>query len=105
MVNEVAPHPIPGIRAALVKGNLLRYNQRVAFPPSADTKEQMAGYKGLVKMLDVVVNDNRIEHSPVGVQIGGQANGVVVSHNHFTDVAEPYLIGKPEDVKVIETGK
>lgn len=104
-VNEVTPRPVPGVRGAIVKGNVLRYNQRVAFPPSSDTRERMAGYKGPVRMWDVVVDGNRIEHSSVGIQIGGQARGVVVSRNRFTDVADPYLIARPDDVQVIEAAK
>lgn len=99
-VNEVAPHPVPGGRGVIVKANLLRYNQRVAFPPSAEVKPRD---DGKVRFVDIVVDGNRIEHSSAGVQIGPAAHNVVVANNHYADVAEPHLIAKPEQVQLIGT--
>ncbi len=99
-VNEVVPHPVPGGRGIIVKDNLLRYNQRIAFPPSADPQPHD---DGKVRFVDVVVDGNRVEHSSAGVQIGSQARNVVVANNRFEDVAAPHLIAKPEQVKLIGT--
>jgi hypothetical protein len=99
-VNEVVPRPVPGGRAVIVKDNLLRYNQRVAFPPSADPKPRD---DGKVRFVDVIVDGNRIEHSAVGVQVGPAAQRVVVSNNRYEDVAAPRLIAKPEQVQLIGT--
>ncbi len=99
-VNDVAPHPVPGGRGVIVKDNLLRYNQRVAFPPSAEAKPHD---DGKVRFVDVVVDGNRIEHSSAGVQIGPQARNVVLANNQFADVAEPHLIAKPEQVQLLGT--
>jgi len=101
-VNDVAPHPVPGGRGVIVKDNVLRYNQRVAFPPSAEAKPRD---DGKIRFVDVVVDGNRIEHSSVGVQVGTAVQRVTVSRNHFTDVTEPYLVAKPEEVKTIEAAK
>jgi hypothetical protein len=97
-VNDVVPHPVPGGRGVIVKNNLLRYNQRVAFPPSAEAKPRD---DGKVRFVDVVVDGNRIEHSSAGVQIGPQARNVVLANNQFEDVAEPHLLAKPEQVQLI----
>lgn len=97
-VNDVAPHPVPGGRGAIVKGNLLRYNQRVAFPPSAEVKPRD---DGKVRFVDVIVDSNRIEHSSGGVQVGPAVQRFVVANNHFEDVAEPHLIAKPEEVQLL----
>jgi hypothetical protein len=51
----------------------------------------------------VVVDGNRIEHSPVGVQLGPHIRGALLSNNGFADVARPYLLAKPAAVKVIDT--
>ena len=99
-VNNVTPHPVPGGRGVIVKGNTLRYNQRVAFPPSAEAKPRD---DGKVRFVDVVVDGNRIEHSSAGVQIGPAARNVVVANNQFEDVAEPHLIAKPEQVQLLGT--
>ena len=101
-VNDVVPHSVPGGRGVIVKGNTLRYNQRVAFPPSAEAKPRD---DGKVRFVDVVVDGNRIEHSSAGVQIGPAVQRVVVSNNRFTDVVEPYLIAKPAEVNTIEITK
>lgn len=97
-VNDVVPHPVPGGRGVIVKDNLLRYNQRVAFPPSSDPKPRD---DGKVRFVDVVVDGNRIEHSSAGVQVGPAVQRFVLSNNQFEDVAEPHLIAKPEQVQLI----
>ena len=99
-VNEVTPHPVPGARGIIVKGNTLRYNQRVAFPPSAEAKPRDDGD---VRFVDVVVDANRIEHSSAGVQVGPAVQRFVVANNHYEDVAEPHLIAKPEHVQLLGT--
>ena len=99
-VNDVVPHPVPGVRGVIVKGNRLRYNQRVAFPPSAEAKPHD---DGKVRFVDVVVDGNRIEHSSAGVQIGSSARNVVLANNRFEDVATPHLIAKPEQVQLLGT--
>ena len=99
-VNDVTSHPVPGGRGVIVKGNTLRYNQRVAFPPSAEVKPRD---DGKVRFVDVVVDGNRIEHSSAGVQIGPAARNVVLANNQFEDVAEPHLLAKPEQVQLLGT--
>ena len=99
-VNDVTPHPVPGGRGVIVKGNTLRYNQRVAFPPSAEAKPRD---DGKVRFVDVIVDGNRIEHSSAGVQIGPAARNVVLANNQFEDVVEPHLIAKPEQVQLLGT--
>lgn len=98
MVDEVADHPIAGVHGAIVKGNHLEYNQRVAFPPSFSVDPHA---KKPVRMYDVVVDGNHIEHSPVGVQIGAEVRGAVISDNTYADVAEVRQIAKPETVQVL----
>ncbi len=97
-VNEVVPHPVPGGRGVIVKGNTLRYNERVAFPPSAEVKPRD---DGKVRFVDVVVDGNRIEHSSGGVQVGPAARRFVVANNQFEDVAEPHIFAKPEQVQLL----
>jgi len=100
MVDDVVGERVPGTLGAIVKGNRLRYNQRVAIPPSAQLTPKD---NGDVRMFDLVVDGNTIEHSPVGIQIGGQTRGVLLNNNHFLDVERPYAIARPESVKVIES--
>lgn len=99
-VNEVVPHPVPGGRGVIVKGNRLCYNQRVAIPPSAEARTHD---DGPVRFVDGVVDANRIEHSPVGVQVGPAVQRFVVANNRYEDVAEPRLIAKPEHVQLLGT--
>jgi hypothetical protein len=99
-VNEVTPHPVPGGRGAIVKGNTLRYNQRIAFPPSAEAKPRDDGQ---VRLVDGVVDANRIEHSSGGVQVGPGVQRFVVGNNEYKDVADPHLFAKPEQVQLLGT--
>jgi hypothetical protein len=99
-VNEVTPHPVPGGRGAIVKGNTLCYNQRIAFPPSATAKQPD---DGLVRLVDVIVDANRVEHSSVGVQVGPGVQRFIVGNNQYEDVADPHLISKPEQVQFLGT--
>ena len=82
-----------------MKGNHLKYNQRVAFPPAA---EAVSRDTGEVRMVDLVVDSNTIEHSPIGIQIGPITRGVLLNNNRFEDVARPYAISTPANVKVVE---
>ena len=99
-VNEVVPHPVPGGRAVVVKDNVLRYNQRIAFPPSAEPRPHD---DGKVRFVDVVVDGNRVDHSAAGIQIGPSARNVVLSANRFNDVAAPHLLARPEQVSLLGT--
>lgn len=100
MVDDVAGEKVPGVFGAIIKGNCLKYNQRVAFPPNVQPTPKG---KGDVRMIDVVVDGNTIEHSPIGVQIGPETAGALLSGNRFIDVTQPYAIAKPEGTQVIET--
>lgn len=102
MVDDVAGGRVPGTMGAIVKGNTLRYNQRVAFPPAAQPAPQG---NADARMYDVVVDSNVVQHSPVGIQIGAQTRGVVLSGNRFGDVAMPYAVANREQVRVLEPGK
>lgn len=97
-VNDVAPHPVPGGRGIIVKSNQLSYNQRVAFPPSADPRPHD---DGKVRFVDVVVDGNHIAHSTAGVQIGPGARNVVLVSNQYRDVAVPHLLAKPEQARLL----
>ncbi len=99
MVDEVAGEAVPGALGAIVKGNSLKYNQRVAFPPSAQATTRDTGE---VRMFDLVVDSNLIEHSPIGIQIGPVTRGVLLNNNRFQDVAMPYAISTAGNVKVVE---
>ena len=97
MVDDVAGEKVPGVLAAIVKGNRLLYNQRVAFPPSAQPTPMG---NGEVRMYDIVVDGNTVEHSPIGVQIGPQTRGVFLNANRFVDVERPYAISVPESAVI-----
>jgi hypothetical protein len=98
MVDDVAGEHVPGVAGAIVKGNVLKYNQRIAFPPSFELKPRG---KNEPRMYDVVIDGNRIEHSTVGIQVGPEVRGAVISGNRFEDVSEHYGIASPEQVLVL----
>ncbi len=87
-VDEVVGH-LPGGLGTIVRGNRLRYNQRVAVGGSSP----QAGFR------DVLVDGNTVEDSAVGVQLGSNVTGALVTGNRFARVAKPYDVGS---AKVIE---
>ena len=99
MVDPLFGRPIPGGRGVYVKGNKLLYNQRVAFTPSDNAIQQD---KGIVRFVDLIIDNNTIEKSNVGIQVGPQAVGVVTNDNKFIDVTQPFLISKPKNVLSLE---
>ena len=94
-VSDVLSGPVLGGYGAIIKGNVLRYNQRIAVPPFDIPNPRSAGHD---VFRDLVIDDNRIEHSPVGVQVGPDIGGVVTAKNQFLDVKQPYLLAKPSQV-------
>jgi hypothetical protein len=99
MVDEVAGERVPGVMGAIVRGNRLRYDQRIAFPPSAEPTPKD---RGEVRMHDVVIDRNTIEHARIGIQLGPQVRGALLHDNHFEDVARSYAIASPAYVQVME---
>jgi hypothetical protein len=102
MVDDVAGEKVPGVLGVIVKGNVLKYNQRISFPPSATPPAKTVKNDGEVRMFDLVIDGNSIQHSPVGIQIGPQVRGAVVSNNRFEDVRDRYWIPETGAVKILD---
>ena len=91
-VNDVLPRPTLNGYAAIIQDNVLRYNERISVPPSDTPHPRSAGHE---VFRDLVIQDNLIEHSPVGVQVGPDIGGVLAVKNHFVDVKQPYELAQP----------
>jgi hypothetical protein len=80
--------PFEPVRGCVIRGNRLSYGQRVLM---------MWGYGGerkkiaFVPIRDVLINDNDIAHTPVGIELDQNVQGDLVSGNRFEDVARPVL--------------
>ena len=86
--DEVLGGPVPTTLGHIQRGNVLRFNQRiVAQPWTGDSPP--APRAGGELFRDLVFDDNLIEHSPVGIQLGPNTGGVVLARNDFRDVAKP----------------
>lgn len=96
-INELLGAPVPGILGATIRGNSLHYNQRVGFQISSIGHAADAHH---LKAQDVIIDSNSIDHSPVGIQIGPNIGGTLITGNHYKDVAEPRMLAKPENVVV-----
>ena len=87
-------------RGAVIRGNHLSRGHRVLV---------MGGYGGprrslgFVAARDIVVDGNRIAHSPVGIELDANVEGAVVAGNAFTQVEEPLRLAAPSKVHVIQT--
>ncbi len=95
--DDVLPAPVPSTLGPIQRGNTLRYNQRLVVQPW--TSEKPPGPRPPSRFRDVIIDDNRIEHGAVGIQIGPDVTGVVLGLNHFEDVAQPLIEANPAAVE------
>jgi hypothetical protein len=95
-VKDVVPHPVPGARGCVIKGNELDYNQRIALLPGRDPMSKM-GANDFLHMTDALIDHNTIRHSEVGIFVGGLVSNVLVSGNICEDVKTP-LVANPATV-------
>ncbi|HEX8912364.1 MAG TPA: hypothetical protein VF796_08380, partial [Humisphaera sp.] len=96
-LDEAAGRPVPSTLGFTLRGNTLRYGQRLVVQPW--TGDSAPGPRpGGSLFRDVVVDANTVEHSAVGLQIGPNVGGAVLSRNAFTDVARPTWLARPQDV-------
>ena len=98
--DEVLPSPPPSTLGLILRGNTLRYNQRLVVQPWSG--EKPPGPRPPTRFRDVVIDRNRIEHSAVGIQIGPDVAGAVLGHNTFDDVAQPILEAVPKAARQME---
>ena len=95
--DEVVGRPFPSTLAHVQRGNVLRYGQRIVVQPWAgDAPPGPRPGGGLFR--DVVIDRNTVEHSAVGVQLGPNVAGAVLSRNIFRDVARPVWLAAPAAV-------
>jgi hypothetical protein len=87
-VDEVIGHPLPATRGHILRGNTLSYNQRLVVQPWSSEKAPKPRPGG-PRFSDIIIEGNRIEHSAVGIQLGADVAGAVLSRNTFEDVAQP----------------
>ena len=60
------------------------------------------GSRRFVAVRDLVVDQNRIAHTPVGIELDGNVEGAVLSGNAFTGVGEALRLHAPEKVTVLK---
>ena len=84
-VRDVLPHPVPGARGCIIKGNQLEYNQRAVLMPGRDPMARM-GTNEFIHMTDCLIDRNTIRHGDVGIHVGGLTSNTLVSGNSFLDV-------------------
>jgi len=98
--DEVLPTPPPSTLGLILRGNTLRYNQRLVVQPWSTEKPPTP--RGPARFRDVIVDRNQIEHGMVGIQVGPDVTGAVIGHNEFTDVVQPVLEAMPGSAVSLE---
>ncbi len=93
--------PVTCVRGAMLRNNWLSFNHRLVLQSGYNTKEQKD--LGRPVFADVVIDGNTVDHSPVGIQIDPNVQGVVVAGNRFVDVAQPYAFTDPDKVLLVES--
>jgi hypothetical protein len=99
--DEVLGQQIPSTLGLVLRGNTLRYNQRLVVQPWSSDKAP-GPRPGGARFRDIVIDGNRFEHGAVGIQIGADVAGAVIGHNDFDDVAKPVLEAVPNAAKRVE---
>ena len=99
-VKDVVPHPVPGVRGCVIKGNELSYNQRITLMPGRDPMSRM-GTNDFLHMTDALIDHNTVSHSDVGVFVGGLVSNVLCLGNIFQDV-KTNVIANPAAVLSID---
>ena len=98
--DEVLPAPPPSTLGLVLRGNTLRYNQRLVIQPWSS--ERPPGPRPPSRIRDVIIEGNLIEHGAAGIQIGPDVAAAIIGHNDFNDVAQPILEAVPNTAKRIE---
>ncbi len=93
-VDDVMGKTVPGAIATTLRGNRLRYNERLTMGLS--TRDA-----GGARFRDVVIDSNRIAFTPVGVQLDPNVYRAVLNGNQFEEVAEPYAIQRKAEALIL----
>jgi len=101
-VKDVVPHPVPGVRGCVIKGNELDYNQCITLLPGRDPMSR-PGTNDFLHMTDALIDHNTIRHANVGIFVGGLVSNVLASGNICEDVRTP-LVGNPAAVVSFSAG-
>lgn len=91
--------PFELVRGAVIRGNQLRHGHRVLVMWGYGGERRRAGFQAA---RDVVIDRNRIEDSPVGIELDANVAGAVLANNSWSDVARPLRLLAPEHVLVLE---
>jgi hypothetical protein len=95
MVDKLVGRAIPGGLATVLRRNHLKWNERIVLGSAANPSKP-------VRFIDAVIDGNSIEHSAVGIQLGGDVDNVVTSRNRFSDVKEAYSVVKMQGVTILD---
>jgi hypothetical protein len=95
MVDKLLGKKIPCGLATVIRRNHLMWNQRIT----------LGGGNGdiPIRFIDAVIDNNLIEHSEVGIEIGANAKGVLAAGNRFSDVKKPYTSNREGSLMVIKS--
>jgi hypothetical protein len=90
------------VRGAVFRGNRLSRGHRILIMWRYRPKQPPAN---AITARDVVVDGNQIAHTPVGIELDANVEGVVVAGNTFDDVREPLRLQAPARVAVLKSTK
>lgn len=88
----------PLAKGLVIRENVLQYGNRILM---------MLGYGGEKKRVDwtpisdCVIDGNKIDHSPVGIDLDENVHSVVVGRNDYSDVERPLCVPSRSDVRVL----
>lgn len=94
MVDKLLGKPIPGGLGTVLRRNRLAWNQRIVLGSAANLNAP-------VRFVDAVIDNNVIEHSEVGIQLGADVERIAAANNRCSDVRVPYVIARRDALLLV----
>jgi len=92
-VDKLVGKPVPIGLATVFRRNHLRWNERIVLGSSTKADAPL-------RFHHATLDNNLIEHTPVGIQLGSDVRDAVAAGNRFVDVKEPYLVADKASLEI-----
>ncbi len=85
------------MRACIIRANHLSYGNRVLVRYGYGGSEITAP---TIAARDIIVAENQLEHSSVGIEVGPDVEGVLIHDNRYVKVSEPVKLWSRKGVLI-----
>jgi len=92
------PIRFPYVRACIIRGNTLAYNQRILVMLGYGGARQKAKFTAAE---DLVIDRNNIRNGPVGIELDSNIAGCALNANTFTAITRPYDLSDSQECQIL----